>query len=469
MATPDRFDAIRDFIRAQLVERSIPSLAVAVVEDGRIVWEEAFGWADRERRTLADAHTPYSLASITKPLTATALMILAAAGKVDLDKPVGDYLGAAKLVGRAGDARGATVRRVANHSAGLPLHYQFFYADEPWARPSMDETILRYGNLVTAPGARYQYSNLGYGVLDAVISRAAGRDYAEVMRREVFLPLGMSRSAIGVGPGLEAYAATRYGADGAPIPFYVTDHPGASEAYASAHDLARFALFHLKARLADQKQILPDEAIDEMQRGSMPTGPDGGYGIGFMEERRGAHRMVSHSGGMGGVSTQLRIFPDRGVATVVLGNASSLLPYEVSEKLAALLLAGWRTVDPTPPPAPPPFKPPRGLLGTWRGTLATYTSDKPVELTFHRDGDVHARFGRQLVALVNNPHIADGVFSGALRASIGTPDTSRFVNYIQLSLTMSRGRLTGAATAMDQDAPRVRNALSHWIELTRER
>ncbi len=138
----DQFDDIRDFIGAQLVERSLPSLAVAVVENGRVVWEEGFGWADREQRTPATAHTMYSLASVTKPFTATALMLLAEAGKIDLDRPANDYLGAAKLVGRAG-ADEATVRRVANHSAGLPLHYQFFYEDEAWVRPSFEETGLR--------------------------------------------------------------------------------------------------------------------------------------------------------------------------------------------------------------------------------------------------------------------------------------------------------------------------------------
>ena len=71
---------------------------------------------------------------------------------------------------RVGNAGDATVRRVANHTSGLPLHYQFFYADEPYRRPAMDETIRRYGNLVTAPGERYQYSNLGYGVIDYVIA-----------------------------------------------------------------------------------------------------------------------------------------------------------------------------------------------------------------------------------------------------------------------------------------------------------
>ncbi|HWF77396.1 MAG TPA: serine hydrolase domain-containing protein [Caulobacteraceae bacterium] len=464
----DSFDDIRDVIRAQLVEQALPSLAVAVVQDGRIVWEEALGWADRAQRRAADAHTPYSMASITKPLTATALMILARAGKIDLDRPMNDYLGPAKLNARIGDARAATVRRIADHSAGLPLHYQFFYADEPWKRPSMDETILRYGNLVTQPGLRHQYSNLGYGVLDHAIARAADCDYAEVMRREVFQPLGMSRSSIGVGPGLEPYAATRYGSDGAPIPDYVTDHPGASEAYVSAHDLARFALFQLKARLPDQKQLLPDAALDEMQRGAIPCGPGARYGIGFRDELRGAYRTVSHSGGMGGVSTMLRLFPDQGVATIVLCNASSLAPITVSERIAAQLFPDWPVLETAPPPAPPRFKPPRGLAGTWRGVLATYSGDKPAELTFHADGDVHARFGRQLTALVNNPRIEDGLFRGELRASIGTPDTSRFLNYVQLALTPARSRLTGAAIAIDQDRPRVRNALSHWIELSRE-
>ena len=72
-------------------------------------------------------------------------MTLVAAHKIDLDRPVDDYLGSAKLRARIGSARDATVRRVANHSAGLPEHYQFFYEDEPWRRPSMDETILRFG------------------------------------------------------------------------------------------------------------------------------------------------------------------------------------------------------------------------------------------------------------------------------------------------------------------------------------
>src|SRR5688572_1524578 len=126
----DGFDGVRSLIRQQITERPVPSVAVAVARDGRIVWEEAFGWADRENRVAATAHTLYSLASISKPITATALMILKERGLIDLDRSINDYLGEAKINVRIGDPAAVTVRKVANHTAGLPLHYQFFYEDE---------------------------------------------------------------------------------------------------------------------------------------------------------------------------------------------------------------------------------------------------------------------------------------------------------------------------------------------------
>lgn len=206
----DQFESIRSSIRAKMQDRNVPSIAVAVAQGNRIVWEQAFGWADREKRIPADENTMYSLASISKPLTATALMTLVRAGKVDLDKPLDDYLGAVKVRARVGNAKDATVRRVANHTSGLPEYFQFFYENEAWRAPSMDETIMRYGNLVTAPGERFQYSNLGYGLLDDVIARISGRSYADYMRHEVFLKLGMTRSAVGIDPALHAFEATRY-------------------------------------------------------------------------------------------------------------------------------------------------------------------------------------------------------------------------------------------------------------------
>src|SRR5947208_15256239 len=104
-ATVD-FSAVRELIRVRLVEQVIPSLAVAVARDGEIVWEEGFGWADRENRVPATEHTMYSLASISKPITATGLMVLKEQGKIELDQPINDYLGEAKLNARVGHAAG---------------------------------------------------------------------------------------------------------------------------------------------------------------------------------------------------------------------------------------------------------------------------------------------------------------------------------------------------------------------------
>jgi CubicO group peptidase (beta-lactamase class C family) len=205
----DEFEPVRQRIAKALTDTNVPSIAVAVAREGKIVWEQGFGWADRENRVSASEHTLYSLASISKPITATALMVLKERGKLDLDKPANDYLGDVKLRVRVGEAAEATLRRVANHTAGLPLHYQFFYVDESYRAPSRDETIRRYGNLVTAPGERFQYSNLGYGVLDYVIERAGGRKFSDVMREDVFLPLGMTHTSVDVGPGLEAHQAIR--------------------------------------------------------------------------------------------------------------------------------------------------------------------------------------------------------------------------------------------------------------------
>src|SRR5262245_45724947 len=115
---PD-FSAVRKLARETIVAATAPSMAVAVVRRGRILWEEGFGWADREQRIPATAHTMYYTASVTKTFTATALMLLHERKRLNLDRPVNDYLGSAKLSSPGWDPAGATIRRVATHTAGL--------------------------------------------------------------------------------------------------------------------------------------------------------------------------------------------------------------------------------------------------------------------------------------------------------------------------------------------------------------
>lgn len=371
-----QFEEVRAQITHEIVEQGVPSLAVAVAQNGKIIWEEGFGWADREKRIPATEHIMYSLASISKPITATGLMMLVERGLVDLDKPINDYLGEEKLNGRAFDASGATVRLVANHTSGLPLHYQFFYRDEPYRRPTMDETIRRYANLVTPPGERSQYSNLGYGIIDYVLERVSGKSYPDFMREEVFVPLGLTRTSVHIGSGLEDFTATRYTPDGTPYPFYDFDHPGGSAVFSSAHDLVRFGMFHLKNHLADQRQIISDDAIDEMHTPTALEEEGNGYGIGWASRTndRGLHT-VSHSGGMGGVSTNLVLLPDQNAAVVVLCNGRSALPSEISQEIIAVLAPG-KTEEPEPQGAGSEVELPQELRKRFVGnyTLGTLTA-----------------------------------------------------------------------------------------------
>lgn len=480
-ANSDAFHGVRALIQQKMVEESLPSIAVAVARNGEILWEEGFGWADREQRIPATEHTLYSLASISKPITATGLMVLLSQGKLDLDRPLNDYLGDAKVTARVGNAEDATVRRVANHTSGLPMHYQFFYADEPYQRPPMDETIRRYANLITPPGERHCYSNLGFGILDYVISRLSGKPYADFMREEVFLPLGMTRSSVDIGPGLEPYQALRYGGDGVPYPFYDFDHPGGSAVYCSAHDLVRFGMFHLKQHLSDQRPILSDELIDAMQT----PAPDskGNFGVGWAtnDDKKG-YRAISHGGGMGGVSTSLHLLPSEGLVVAVLCNKGSGFVYGLNDEIFSALLpdyAARREAEKAKPPEDktpePAFVPDAKLRGEWKGTIHTYQGDIPFTLWFQKSGDVHAQVGSQLKSLVNDVRFQEDSLTGQMLSTLDTEDAVRRPHLLQLDLKL-RGRvLNGAVYALtilphgEGGAPgkRLGNGLSHWTELAK--
>jgi CubicO group peptidase (beta-lactamase class C family) len=475
----NQFNNIKEMIRTRLVELAAPSLAVAVAKDGEIIWEEGFGWANREKRIPATPHTLYSLASISKPITATGLMIFKERGMLDLDSPVNNYLGDAKLKVWVGNSDDVTVRRIANHSSGLPLHYHFFYIDEPYFRPSMDETIRRYGNIVTVPGERYQYSNLGYGILDYIISRLSGKSYADFMRQEVFSPLGMTRASVNIGAGLEKYAATRYGFDGLPIPFYDFDHPGGSAVYSSAHDLVRFGMFHLKEHFSDQRVILSDQTIDEMQKSTIETGIGSGYGVGWgINENNMGYHSISHSGGMGGVSTTLMLIPTERIVIVALANSSTPLPHDISKEILTVMLPKYAEnraiLEAKQKEAgknqetSQSFIPVPELIGEWNGKIVTYKGEIPLTFWFKEPGDVHVRMGEQLKTLLNDVSFKDGYLSGRMMGNIGTEDANRRLYHLHVSLKLRENTLNGAIMAISLPGQKMGNALSHWMEIKKQ-
>lgn len=468
----DQFDSVRAIIR-RAIDGGLPSLAVAVAKDGHIIWEEGFGLADRERRIPAGPQTMYSLASISKPFTATAIMKLVEQGKIQLDRPANDYLGAAKLTGLAGDASRVTVRQVMSHTAGLPLHWQFFYSNADYRRPAMDSTISRFGIVVYPPGTVYQYSNLGYGILDYIVSRVSGRSYVDYMRDEIFAPLGLTHTSVDIAPGLEGQVAQRYDAALRPIPFYTFDHPGGSAVYASAHDLVRFGMFHLKTRLPGQQRVIADSTIDAMQRIQTPDTTNG-YALGWLVTRDdNGYRKVSHTGGMPGVNTVLNLYPTEKLVVVALANQSGATPFRVADEIAATLLPRYaperaaRRARQTSavPPSPPAF-PPTDLAGAWTGTVRTYSGSAPISLLFQPDGDVHVTLENQLKTLLSGASYTNGVFAGNFTGTIPTEDQRRFSSVVRLDLRLRDGVLRGQASAISPNGG-YHYALSSYVELRR--
>jgi CubicO group peptidase (beta-lactamase class C family) len=469
--SPATIDSLRTRIRAIMDSGKVPSLAWAVAKGGRIVWEEGIGFSDLERRTPATAATPYSMASISKPITATGVMKLVEQGKLDLDRPANDYLGPAKITGLAGDASGATVRRLLSHTSGLPLHYRFFYNGGAVKRPTMDEAIARYAVVVYPPGKVYNYSNLGYGVLDELIAKASGKTYEEYMRDEVFQPLGLPTATIGTGAGIPN-AAVRYDSKQRPVAYYDFDHRGASAVFISAHDLVRFGMFHLKDHLKDQQPVLGDRTLDAMKHVETPGDTLNGYGLGWSMSSEQGYRVVSHTGGMPGVSTTLKLFPEQDVAIAVLANTGAAAPHRAVFYLAGAVLPRYdaRAQDRGTGGGPGQggFSPPPALWGEWSGSVRTYDGrNLPFALLIKSD-DVHVRLGAEgaLWTALNNGQWRNNLLNGRLVGKITSEEASRFPQDVGISLWYDGVKLMGWAAALTTDEP-VTGAMSSYAELTK--
>jgi CubicO group peptidase (beta-lactamase class C family) len=470
-----RFAGVRESVRRLVEDGSLPSLAIAVAHRGEIVWQEGFGWADVERRIPATPRTPYSVASITKPMTATAILRLAERGALDLDRPVNDYLLTRRVTGAAGDAAGATVRRVLSHTAGLPLHYTFFYEGGGYPARSIDEGIRRYGVLVHPAGSTHEYSNLGYGVLERVLEHVTGRGYDEVMRAEVFAPLGMENSSVGTGAGL-ADGAVRYDARRRPIPPYDFDHRGGSAVFASVLDLVRFGQAHLPQVGAEgpEPRLLSAASLAAMQRIWTPESTSQGYGLGWaIVEDDGGYRRVSHTGGMPGVTTALFLFPDEDLVVAAVTNTRDRGVLEVAEQAAAAVLPGYadalraqRAQRLADSPPPPPFRPTPELLGEWTGWVHTHEGAVPITLVFRPDGYVLVRLADGLQTLVAQPTFRDGRLIGRFAGRIPTADAGRHPHDLLLNLRLRDGRLDGQASAV-ATTEEIHFALTSYVELVK--
>jgi len=464
---PARFAEARHIARRCVEDKLSPGVSVAVVQDDELVWAEGFGYADVENRRPATSNSIYRLASISKPITATGLLILADRGKVDLNAPANRYLGEHHLKAWRGSADAMTLRRLLNHTSGLPLHYTFFY--DGVQPPAMDETIRRYGFAATTPGTAWQYSNLAFGILGFITARVAERPWPEFLRDELFDRIGMKRTAAGIREGFERDATRQYmmgpGGRFVRVGDYGFDHPGASAIWSTVHDLVRFSRLHYRLGELDGVRILRPDTARAMQTTTWDRGNGRGIGLAWMTTSVRGQRCIYHTGGMPGVAAMLRVFPDRKSVTVVLTNSSNRTTYaRISDALAKAL---FPDAEPSATRSSPAASREQSgkLFGTWTGKLVHWADgDIPLRLTIEAS-KATVRLGAKLTRELDNVHVTANSVSGTVDG-LFLQTTASFHGRPRLDFQLRKDGDTLAGVCIARAEHYF--AVSYWVELRQE-
>lgn len=371
----------------RFAEQGNPGVAVAVTDRRGLVWQGAFGHADQAARLPVTPETLFEIGSITKGMTAVALMTLADEGKLDPEAPVSRYLPWLRL--ETPDDRPVLVRHLLTHTAALP-------PDRDDLPSSLYQALALAGARTEAPaGTRFRYSNTGYLVLGAIASALDGRPFPEVLERRVLRPLGMTTSAPAITAAVRPRLAVGYvpfyddrplppGGRLAPAPWIPWD-AGDGGVAATAGDLAAYARFLLRGGEGPTGRVLSEAAFARLTKGEIASPHRAGalYAFGINVSREGGHTVLYHSGGMIGYRAVLLADATAGVAAVVLTNGPAN-PLPLAEH--ALAAAKARAAGEPPPPLPAPVDPRR--IATAADYAGTFRAPDGRALVFAANGEL---------------------------------------------------------------------------------
>ena len=298
----------------------VPSASVAIVQDGRLAYRRAYGDAGLKPRVPAQPEMRYSIGSISKQFTATAILMLAEQGKLSLDDPV------ARFVPGLTRAPEITIRQLLSHTAGYQDYWPQDYVPPFMLQPvSADQILERWARkpLDFEPGTQWQYSNTGYVIAGLIVERAGGQPLFEFLREHIFTPLGMS-SVMNIDQErlteTDATGYLRYGLG----PPRVAPKEGkgwlfaAGELAMTAEDLAKWDLSLI------QQTLLKPVSYREMESAIvLKNGIASNYGLGVSVRRESSHRSIAHAGAVSGFTAENVVFPDDRFAVAVLSNGDS--------------------------------------------------------------------------------------------------------------------------------------------------
>jgi CubicO group peptidase (beta-lactamase class C family) len=334
---------IQAVIKAEMARQGIPGLSAAIALDREVQWAEGFGKADLENSVPAKRSTVYRLASVSKPITAVAVMQLVEQDKIQLDAPVQEYIPAFPE-----KAWPLTTRHLLGHLGGI-RHYRTREEVNSTKRyVSLTEAleIFKDDPLLFEPGARYSYSTYGYNLLGCVVEGASGERFPDYLRERIFRPAGMESIRVDDVAEIIPHRAQGYlrVPDGPLLNSNLADTsnkiPGGGLC-GTVVDLARFAI------ALQQGTLLKKSSIDLMfTRQRLAGGDLTEYGLGWFLQQANGPLEVFHSGGQQRVSTFLYLLPSERLSVALMCNLERADLFRLARQIAGIVLNSPASWDP---------------------------------------------------------------------------------------------------------------------------
>src|ERR1051326_2836669 len=342
--SPELRQKIDSIANDVLARTGVPSASVAIVKDKQIAYVQAYGDARLDPKTPAKPEMRYSIGSISKQFTATAILLLQEQGKLSLDDKV------AKFVPDLTRANEVTIRQLLSHTSGYQDFWPQDYAMPFVLQPTTSQKIMdRWAKIPLhfEPGTKRQYSNTNYVIAGVIIEKVPRMPLLQFLREKIFAPLQM-KSVTDTDqqklPDSDPTGYLRYALG--PLRPAPKEGKGwlfaAGELAMTPQDLAKWDI-----SIIDQKILKPESYRELATEVLLRNGLGTHYGLGVDVNSQAAHRVLSHGGEVSGFTAQNTVFPDERAAIVVLTNQDAASASgAIANGMAPLLFA---TNDPATP------------------------------------------------------------------------------------------------------------------------